>query len=158
MSILILNTSTRLHNCRGHQMHRIKWGAVFVLGIITPGEFSHWSSHCKSYHVLLHLAITSAKSNSSSVAGIRLDYSCSIWPGGKNMQNAYRCVSRLYLHNPQRYWMNSSLVLNEWLICTEWLAHLYWMSNPCYISEEITPAITDAGHHTPNIPDGEKGD
>ena len=70
-------------------MHRIKWGAVFVLGIVTPGGFLPIGHHIVSLvvnvvdFVLLHLAITSAKSNSSSVVGIRLDYSCSIWPGGK---------------------------------------------------------------------------
>ena len=118
-----------------------------MLGMVTPGGFLPIGHHIVSLIIsYFTFRLRPQKSNSSSVVGIRLDYSCSIWPSGKNMQDAYRCVSRLYLHNPQRYWMNCSLVLNEWLICTEWLAHLYWMSDSFVQNEQ--PMLYIGGNHS----------
>ena len=74
-----------------------------MLGIVTPGEFSHWSSHCKSYHVLLHLAMTTTKKQFELRGWHTIGLFLLKLAWRQNMQDTYRCVSRLYLNNPQRY-------------------------------------------------------
>ena len=80
-----------------------------MLGMVTPGGFLPIGHHIVSLivhvvnFVLLHLAMTTTKKQFELRGWHTIGLFSLNLAWRQNMQDVYRCVSRLYLNNLQRY-------------------------------------------------------